>query len=83
MCSGKAGMGRGGQGKASFVKDEEGELIRFGRMIITAESRKGRILHLPMARPSSPALRSLWTGTVWGAEPGPTSISCVSVWVHA
>lgn len=83
MCGGKAGMGRGGQGKASFVKDGEGELIRFGPMIITAESRKGRILRLPTARPSSPPLPLLWTGMVWGAEPGPTSIPCVSVWVPA
>jgi len=52
-------------------------------MTTTAESRKGRILCLPVARPSSPALPSLWAGTVWGAEPGPTSTSRVSVCVHA
>lgn len=79
MCGGKPGTGRGSQGKASFVKDGEGELIRFGCMIMTAKSRKSWILHLPTACPSSPALQPLWTGTVWGAELRPTSI-CDSVW---
>lgn len=74
MCGGKAGTSRGGQGKASFVKDGEGELIRSGPMIITAERGKGRVLCLPTPRPSSPALQSLWTGTVWGAKSGATSM---------
>lgn len=37
----------------SFVKDGEGKLICFGRMIITAKSRKGLILHRATTCPSS------------------------------
>lgn len=49
MCGGKAGVGQDAQGKASFVKDEEGELILFRHM-----NRAGQILHLPYG-PSGPA----------------------------
>lgn len=55
MCAGKAGLGQDAQGKVSFVKDGEGELICFRHM-----NRSGQILHLPMARPSSEALWPLW-----------------------
>lgn len=59
------------------MEDGEGELIRFGWMIITAESRKGQSLRLPTACPSSPALPPLGTCTVRGADPGPAA-SCAS-----
>lgn len=64
MCGGKVGLGQDAQGKASFVKDGEAELIRFRHTVITAKNRIGQVLHLPLARPSSPVLWALWTSTV-------------------